>query len=96
MLIWAIYDIRENKVRTKIAKYCKQKGLYRVQKSVFLGEIEKNQLDELKIESEKIIQKENDSVYIFPMCEQDFKKVILLGQAFDRELVTDEIKNLFL
>ncbi len=96
MLIWAIYDIHENKIRTKIAKYCKQKGLYRVQKSVFLGEIEKNQLDELKVESEKIIQKERDSVYIFPMCDQDFKKVILLGQAFDKELVTDEIQSLFL
>jgi CRISPR-associated protein Cas2 len=90
MLIWAIYDIRENKVRTKIAKYCKQKGLYRVQKSVFWCEIEKNQLDELKIESGRLFKRKM-ICYIFPMWNRDFKKVILLGQAFDRELVTDEI-----
>lgn len=95
MLVWAIYDIRENKVRNKIARLCKQKGLYRVQKSVFLGEIEKNRLDELSIQSKELIDLDKDSVYIFPMCEPDFKKVILLGQAFDKELVTDQIKNLF-
>jgi CRISPR-associated protein Cas2 len=36
-----------------------------------------------------------DKVYIFPMCEDDFKKVKLLGQAFDKSLVTDEVKALF-
>ncbi|MFB3897693.1 MAG: CRISPR-associated endonuclease Cas2 [bacterium] len=95
MLVWAIYDIQKNRVRNKIVKLCKQKGLYRVQKSVFLGQIDKNRLDELALESKKLIDQEADSVYIFPMCDPDFKKVILLGCAFDKELVTDEIKSLF-
>jgi CRISPR-associated protein Cas2 len=30
------------------------------------------------------------------MCEPDFKKVILLGQAFDKKMVTDEVRALFL
>ena len=34
---------------------------------------------------EDIINTEEDSVYIFPMCEDDFKKVKLLGQAFDKK-----------
>lgn len=95
MLIWIIYDIEEDKKRTKIAKACKNKGLYRVQKSAFLGTLNKNQLDELKILCEDIINPDKDSVYIFPMCEDDFKKVKLLGQAFDKKLVTDEVKALF-
>ena len=36
-----------------------------------------------------------DSVYIFPMCKDDFKKVKLLGQAFDKKMVTDEIRTKF-
>jgi CRISPR-associated protein Cas2 len=28
------------------------------------------------------------------MCEPDFKKVITAGQAFDKKLVTDEVKAL--
>lgn len=95
-LIWVIYDITENKPRARVAKYCKEAGLYRVQKSVFLGSIERNRLDELSMQIDDEINEETDSVYIFPMCEVDFKKVILKGQAFDKKLVTDEVRALFL
>lgn len=95
MLVWAIYDISETKIRNRIIKYCKNTGLYRVQKSVFLGDINSNEIDELKVQSEEIINPETDSVYIFPMCEADFKKAILLGQAFDEDLVTDKVRELF-
>lgn len=90
-LVWVVYDIVEDKKRTKIAKACKNKGLYRVQKSVFLGTLNGNQLDELKIMCEDAIDADIDSVYIFPMCEDDFKKVKLLGQAFDKKLVSAEV-----
>lgn len=95
MLVWAIYDISENKVRNKIVKKCKNIGLYRVQKSVFLGDISNNIIDELKIYSQRIIDYSTDSVYIFPMCRDDFEKVILLGQAFDKKLVSDDIISQF-
>jgi CRISPR-associated protein Cas2 len=94
-LVWIIYDIVEDKKRNKIAKTCKDKGLYRVQKSAFLGTLNKNQIDELKIMCEDIIDREVDSVYIFPMCEDDFKKVKLLGQAFDKKLVSAELLEKF-
>jgi len=95
-LVWVIYDIVDNKVRTRIARACINKGLYRVQKSAFLGMLNRNQIDELRMIFEDLIDKGKDSVYIFPMCEQDFKGVILLGQAFDEKLVSDEIKSLFI
>jgi CRISPR-associated protein Cas2 len=95
-LVWIIYDISENQPRTKVAKLCKEAGLYRVQKSVFLGSIGRNRLDELNMRIEELIDTATDSVYVFPMCEPDFKKVNLLGQAFDRKLVTDEVRMLFL
>jgi len=91
MLTWVIYDISKNKTRTKIVKACKGMGLYRVQKSVFLGDLNKNRVDEVAVKSMDLIDKETDSVYIFPMCEEDFKKVRLLGQGFDKDLVSDKI-----
>lgn len=91
MLVWVIYDIVNDKTRGRIAKICKNKGLYRVQKSAFLGTLNKNQIDELKIMCEDLIDSKVDSVYIFPMCEDDFKKVKLLGQAFDKKLVSAEL-----
>lgn len=90
-LLWVIYDIVEDKKRTRVARICKNKGLYRVQKSAFLGTLNRNQIDEMKLMFEDIINKDEDSVYIFPMCEDDFKKVRLLGLAFDRSLVSEEL-----
>ena len=91
MLVWVVYDIVETKIRNKIAKECKNYGLYRVQKSIFLGTLNKNEIDELSILCKDTIDDEVDSVYIFPMCDEDFKKVKLLGQAFDKSMVSDEV-----
>lgn len=95
MLVWVIYDITNNKTRNRVAIRCKQAGLYRVQKSVFLGNLNLNEIDELSLQCEEEIDTDTDSVYIFPMCDKDFKKVKLLGQAFDKKLVTDEVKAFF-
>ena len=95
-LVWVLYDIQEDKARTKVAKICKEAGLYRVQKSVFVGTIQRNRLDELAMQTEDLIDLAEDRVYIFPMCDPDFKKAILQGQAFDQRLVQDEVRNLFI
>lgn len=95
MLVWVVYDICKTKKRTKVAKVCKGYGLYRVQKSVFLGTLNKNEIDEITLKCGDIIDLENDSLYVFPMCEDDFKKVKLLGQAFNKEMVTDKVFSKF-
>lgn len=95
MLVWVIYDITENRARQKVSDHCKNYGLYRVQKSVFLGDLNSNDRDSLGIECEELINTDRDSVYIFPMDDQSFKKVQLIGQAFDKELVSDEIITKF-
>lgn len=90
-----IYDITENKPRKKVSDRCKNYGLYRVQKSVFLGDLNSNDRDSLAVECEELVDTERDSVYIFPMDEQSFSKVQLIGQAFDKDLVSDEIITKF-
>lgn len=96
MLTWVIYDISEDKLRTRAAKSCQQAGLYRVQKSVFLGDLNKNQVDQLSLQLEEQMNPESDSIYVFPMCRPDFDQARLLGQAFDQSLVTDELNALLL
>jgi CRISPR-associated protein Cas2 len=96
MLTWVMYDIPKTKVRTKIAKACEKSGIYRVQKSVFLGDLNPAQRKDLTAQIQELIDVDKDSVYIFPMCKDDFRTCELLGQAFDKELITDEIKALFL
>ncbi|MCG8324873.1 MAG: CRISPR-associated endonuclease Cas2 [Thiotrichales bacterium] len=91
-----MYDIKDDRSRTRVAKYCKQAGLYRVQYSVFLGTLNSHEKDTLTMRCEGEIDVEDDSLYIFPMSKEELKKTVLLGQAFDKKMVTDEVKQLFL
>ena len=95
MICWVLYDIKKNRSRTKVAKKCMLSGLYRVQKSVFLGSLEDNDKDTLELEINEWIDEETDSVYIFPMSKNELRQTSLLGQAFDKKLITDEVKALF-
>lgn len=90
MLVWVIYDISEDRVRGKVAGICKGYGLYRVQKSAFLGDLNKNEADSIALECEEITE-EADSVFVFPLCDDCFKKIKLIGEGFDRDLVSDKI-----
>jgi len=93
MLLWVIYDIRSDKARKKMADTCEGYGLYRVQLSAFLGDVNQNQMDELKLKAESLINEKHDAVYLFPMCEDDFKKVALVGQGFERNLIADKLST---
>lgn len=95
MIAWVLYDISNDKVRSRVAKYCKQAGLYRVQYSVFLGQMDANTKDTLELRIAEEIDEEEDSVYIFPMSKAELQATSLLGQAFDKKLITEEIHALF-
>ena len=95
MLVWVMYDIADDKIRRKAIKICKNVGLYRVQKSIFLGDIEENDFDEVKLRLEDTVDLKIDSVYVFRMGKKELNKAGLIGQAFDKELVTDEIISKF-
>jgi CRISPR-associated protein Cas2 len=96
VLTWVLYDITDDRRRGKAARACLQVGLYRVQKSVFLGTLGDSELDELVVRLEALVDSGRDSVYAFPMCRTDFAKVVLLGQAFDEKLVTDGLRTLLM
>lgn len=96
MIIWVLYDIKKDKARNHAAKYCKQAGLYRVQYSTFIGNLEAQQLDSLSLKLESEIDEAFDKVYLLPMSKDELKKAIMLGKAFDKKYVTDEVKALFL
>lgn len=95
MIIWVLYDIENDKARGKVAKICLKAGLYRVQYSCFLGTLELNQKDTLELQIQELINEDKDKVYIFPMNKAELQATALLGQAFDKKLVSDEVRALF-
>jgi CRISPR-associated protein Cas2 len=91
MLTWVVYDIAKDRTRTKIAKRVLELGLTRVQKSVYVGDLPANRVEEILLASRELLNLETDSVYVFPMCREDFDKVQIVGQGFDGKWVAGEV-----
>ncbi len=96
MICWVLYDIENDRARSRAARCCKQAGLYRVQLSVFLGEVSTTDKDSLQLQLEELINPDKDKVYVFPMSRDELRQTVLLGQAFDKKLVSGQVKALFL
>lgn len=79
MLYWLIYDISENKIRSKIAKKCKNYGMFRIQKSSFIGDLSKNRMEMLSIEIKDLKLKETDCIFIIPACKSCFCEKEIIG-----------------
>ncbi|MCX8159142.1 MAG: CRISPR-associated endonuclease Cas2 [Candidatus Pacearchaeota archaeon] len=79
MLYWVIYDIKSDKVRSKISSKCKNYGLIRVQKSSFIGGLTRNRMEMLFIEIKDLNLDKGDCVFIIPTCKQCFETKNILG-----------------
>jgi CRISPR-associated protein Cas2 len=77
MYVIAVYDCGEKRV-VKMLKLCRR-YLHWIQNSVFEGELTPVQLKELKIEAQKIMVKEEDSLIIFTSRQAKWLDKEILG-----------------
>ncbi|NLZ30984.1 MAG: CRISPR-associated endonuclease Cas2 [Methanomicrobiales archaeon] len=88
MLVWVAYDISDNRLRTRIANQCKDFGLVRFQKSIFLGESDRSTLQLLTSSIRREMDGnagEEDSVVIGTLCGSCQKSVITSGKMINAE-----------
>lgn len=83
------------KHETRQLRYVKIKD-YIEFKRVFLGSLNKNQKDELKIMMERIVDEDTDSIYIFPSTRELLYDTELIGNGFDKELVSNNVISKFI
>lgn len=86
MFYWVIYDISENKIRSKVSSKCKNYGFERFQKSAFIGNTTKNKVEMLALEIKEVLNGSSDCVFIFPACKSCYKEKIIQGE-FDEEKI---------
>jgi len=79
-----LYDISDNKIRNNVVKILKANGLYRIQKSVFLGACPPENMMELQKRFENYLtEQENDSYIILALDEYNIQKIKLLNIDLD-------------
>jgi CRISPR-associated protein Cas2 len=94
-----MYDIENDKSRTKIAKYLEQTGLTRLQYSLFIGKMNFVKWQKTKQKIEKIFNQyasPNDKLYIQNIDENNFEKMEIMGNAPDIDFILHKQKVLYI
>lgn len=97
MNYFIMYDIENNKVRTLIAKYLKEKGCVRVQKSVFLANSHHRHFSEIHNTLAEInsFYENEDSIILVPVNVSDVRSMKLIGKNVQIDTLIDPPNSLF-
>ncbi len=94
-MYYAVYDISDDKTRSRVVQALKDIGFVRIQKSVFCGSLSSQQKKDLA-ERLKRIAGEDESIYLILACQTCFGKVTIIGHGFDKEYVANDLESMVL
>ncbi len=80
MIYFISYDIANRKRLVRVAKTLENFGI-RIQYSFFECEMPKTQLDELKSRLLEIMDKKEDSLLVYPLCQDCAAKTTVVGKG---------------
>ena len=91
VVFFVMYDIENNKVRTHIAKYLIKKGCVRIQKSVYLAELKRDQYKEIHqtIKEVQEIYENDDSILFVPIQHNALSSMKIIGQKIEFDFIQD-------
>lgn len=98
MNCFIFYDIEDNRLRVKLAKYLLEKGCQRVQKSVYLANISKkiyNEIFQTLQELEEVFSS-MDSIFMVPIGEYHLAEMRMVGKDVDMEFSRSSKHVLFI
>jgi CRISPR-associated protein Cas2 len=75
-----VYDIPGDNDRLKVSEACLDYGLDRIQYSAFFGDISSILQEELMLRVDAILEGQPGKVFLFPVCDEDWKKHIRIDQ----------------
>lgn len=76
-----VYDIENDRVRSKIADACLDYGLDRVQFSAFTGKLSRNHQQELMLRIGKLLGDGVGNVKLVPVCDKDWQDRLEIDHA---------------
>ena len=97
MIFFIMYDIEHNKIRTQIAKYLIANGCTRIQKSVYLAELNRKKYIEIHDTLKEIQQAydNNDSIMFVPVSSDVVSGMKIIGQNISFDFILDNKNTVF-
>jgi CRISPR-associated protein Cas2 len=81
MQVLLIYDIPDDRARTKIADFCQDYGLDRIQYSAFVGELSRTHQEELFMRIKRRIGRKPAKVHLVAVAADDWARRMLIEQG---------------
>lgn len=97
MLFFVMYDIESNKVRRHIAKYLERKGCHRIQRSIFMADLDRSVYAEIKSDLAEVqsLYDNEDSIIVCPISTDEIKAMKVIGQKLDIDVFLRQRNTLF-
>jgi CRISPR-associated protein Cas2 len=80
-----VYDIPHDGTRTKIADFCLDYGLDRIQYSAFLGDLARTHQEELMLRVGERLGDRAGKIQLFVMCRTDWRQRLEIIQERDED-----------
>lgn len=89
MLCMAMYDIEDDKVRRLLANYLLRVGFIRIQKSVYVGRLQRKKLRQLQIDLAEVneLYENTDSIIILPLHGDSLADGKLIGKEVNLSML---------
>ncbi len=73
MVTLVIYDIPDDRKRSKVADACLDYGLQRIQWSAFIGDLAPARKSDLRARIERILKGSEGNIQFYPICRKDYE-----------------------
>ena len=97
MLFFVMYDITSDKVRNNVVKYLERHGCFRIQKSIFLADLDTEIYEKIKSDLAEVnsLYENYDSIIVCPISTDLIKSMKVIGQSVDIDIITKSKNTLF-
>lgn len=76
-----VYDIPDDRIRTRVADCCLDYGLVRVQYSAFWGRLSGTHRSELMLRIKRLLGRKAGRVHLFVICDKDWQQRLEVVQG---------------
>lgn len=97
MIFFVMYDIESDKVRVQVAKYLLRNGCYRIQRSIFLADLEQSKYAQMKKDLVEVqsAYDNQDSILFVPISTDYLKAMKVIGKTIDVDVITKSKNTIF-
>ncbi len=97
MIFFIMYDIESNKVRYNVAKYLIKQGCTRIQKSIFLADLNNTTYQQIRDDLTEIqaLYENDDSIIVCPVSTDIINNMKVIGKHISIDIITRSKNTLF-